>query len=129
MGLTREGGLRAAISDNVSIKPSNGPRFAGIKRKTLSDLGVFTSNLRHLHPCVYNEFRKVENLQKVTTSSHVKKREVTEMKMCGHTLRDHARKDNITERLRVESITERYRKARLGVVWIRRDETIIYFGK
>ena len=51
------------------------------------------------------------------TSSHVKKLEVTEMKMCrwacGHTLRDHVRNENINERLKVESITEGYRKARL----------------
>ena len=51
------------------------------------------------------------------TSSHVKKLEVTEMKMrrwaCGHTLRDHVRNDNINERLKVESIAERCRKARL----------------
>ena len=49
------------------------------------------------------------------TSSHVKKREVTEMKMCrwacGHTLRDHVRNANINERLKVESITDKYRKA------------------
>ena len=42
------------------------------------------------------------------TSSHVKKLEVTEMKMCrwacGHTLRDHVRNENIKERLKVESI-------------------------
>ena len=53
------------------------------------------------------------------TSSHVKKLEVTEMKMCrwacGHTLRDHVRNDNIRERLKVESITERCRKSRL--IW------------
>ena len=52
------------------------------------------------------------------TSSHVKKLEVTEMKMCrwacGHTLRDHVRNENIKERLKVESIAERCRKARLG---------------
>ena len=51
------------------------------------------------------------------TSSHLKKLEVTEMKMCrwacGHTLRDHVRNENIKERLKVESITERCRKARL----------------
>ena len=47
----------------------------------------------------------------------VKKLEVTEMKMergaCGRTLRDHVRNDNIRERLEVENITERCRKARL----------------
>ena len=51
------------------------------------------------------------------TSSHVKKLEVTEMKMCiwaySHTLRDHMRNENIQERLKVESIAERCRKARL----------------
>ena len=50
------------------------------------------------------------------TSSHVKKLEVTEMKMsrwaCGHTLRDRVRNDNTRERLKVENITERCRKAR-----------------
>ena len=47
----------------------------------------------------------------------MKKLEVTEKKMCrwacGHTLRDHANNKNIKERLKVESITERCRKARL----------------
>ena len=51
------------------------------------------------------------------TSSHVKKLEVTEMKMCrwayGQTLRDHVRNDDIRDRLKVENITERCRKARL----------------
>ena len=51
------------------------------------------------------------------TSSHVKKREVKEMKTCrwacSQTLRDHVRNDNIRERPKVESITERCRKARL----------------
>ena len=32
---------------------------------------------------------------------------------CGHTLRDHVRNENIKERLKVESIVERCRKARL----------------
>ena len=54
------------------------------------------------------------------TSSHVKKLEVTEMKMCrsyrwacGHILRDHVRNDDIRKKLKVENITERCRKARL----------------
>ena len=51
------------------------------------------------------------------TSSHVKKLEVTEIKTCrwafSHTLRDHVRNDDIRERLKVENITERCRKARL----------------
>ena len=43
------------------------------------------------------------------TTSHVKKLEVTEMKMCrwafGHTLRDHVRNYDIGERFKVETIT------------------------
>ena len=50
------------------------------------------------------------------TSSHVKKLEVTGMKMCrwacGHTLRDHVSIDNIRERLK-GNITERCREGRL----------------
>ena len=65
------------------------------------------------------------------TSSNMKKREVTEMKMCrwacGHTRRDHARNYNIKERLKVESIIERGRKARLR--WVghvkRRDQDYV----
>ena len=51
------------------------------------------------------------------TSSHAKKLEVTDMKMCrwacGHTLRDHVRNDDIRDILKVDSIKERCRKARL----------------
>ena len=54
------------------------------------------------------------------TSYHVNKLEVTEMKMCrwacGHRLRDHVRNDDIREKLKVENITERCRKARLRCV-------------
>ena len=43
--------------------------------------------------------------------------EVTEMQMCrwtcGHTLRDNVRTDDIRERLKIENVTERRRKARL----------------
>ena len=48
-------------------------------------------------------------------SSHVKKLEVTEMKMGmrPHTKRDHVRNHDIRERLKVENITERCLKARL----------------
>ena len=54
-----------------------------------------------------------------TTSSHVKKLEVADVKMCrwacGHTLRDHVRNDDIRERLKVESIVAMCRKSRLGL--------------
>ena len=67
------------------------------------------------------------------TSSHVKNLDVAEMKMCrwacGHTLRDHVGNDDTRERLKVENITERCRKARLR--WFghvkRRDQE--YFGR
>ena len=59
------------------------------------------------------------------TSSHVKKLEVTEMKMCrwacGHTLRDHVRNDDIREKLKVQNITERCQKSKTEVVWSRKE--------
>ena len=66
------------------------------------------------------------------TSSHANKLEVTEIKMCiwacGH-IWDHVRNENIKERLKVESIAERCRKARLR--WVghvkRRDQD--YLGR
>ena len=66
-----------------------------------------------------------------SSTSRMKKLEVTEMKMCrwacGHTLRDHAQNDDIRKRLKVENITERCRKARLR--WFgdvkRRDQDYI----
>ena len=61
------------------------------------------------------------------TSSCVKKLEVTEIKMCrwacSYKLRDHVRNDDIRERLKVENITERCRKAILGGLDMSRGET------
>ena len=58
------------------------------------------------------------------TSSHVKKLELTEMKMCiwtgGHTLRDHVRNENIKERLKAESIAE-VQESATEVVWPRKE--------
>ena len=50
------------------------------------------------------------------TSAHVKKLEVTEMKMCiwscgGHKISDHVRNDHIRVRMKVGNITKRYRRA------------------
>ena len=55
------------------------------------------------------------------TSSHMDKLEVTEMKMCGHTLRDHLRNENTKERLKVENITERCMQVSPEVVWPRKE--------
>ena len=44
------------------------------------------------------------------TSSDVKKLEVTEMKMCSHTQRDHVRNDDIRERLKKEMVPPGRRK-------------------
>ena len=64
----------------------------------------------------------METVPLPVTSSHAKKLEVTEMKMCrwacGHTLRDHVRNEIIKERLKVESNSERCRKARLRWVGV-----------
>ena len=64
-------------------------------------------------------------------SSRLKKLDVTEMDMCrcacGRTLRDHVINEDIRERLKVENITERCRKARL--MWFghmnRRDQEYV----
>ena len=69
-----------------------------------------------------------------TTTSYLKTLEVTEMNMCkwvcGHTLRYHVRNYNTRERLQVENITKRYRKARLRsdptIKWERLEEFRLY---
>ena len=62
------------------------------------------------------------------TSSYLKKLEVTEMKMCrwacGHTLRDHARNENIKERLKIESSAEVLESA-THVIWPRKDQDYV----
>ena len=60
------------------------------------------------------------------TSSHVKKLEVTEMKMCrwacGHTLRDHVRNDDIRVRLKVHREYHReVQESKIEVIWIRQE--------
>ena len=70
-----------------------------------------------IHPMII-QLATMNGMERVPViRSHVKKLEVTEPKMCrwacGHILRDHVRNDNIRERLKVESITDRYRKAKL----------------
>ena len=62
-----------------------------------------------------------------TNSSHVKKLEVTELKMCrwefGHTLRDHVRNDDIRERFKLKT-REHHREeqeSKSGVVWTRQE--------
>ena len=56
-----------------------------------------------------------------------------DMKMCrwacGHTLRDHVRNENIKERLKVESIAERCRKARLRWVGHVKGRDQDYLGR
>ena len=53
--------------------------------------------------CMIVQSTMLNGMERVpATSSHVNELEVTDMKMCrwacGHTLRDHMRNDNITER-------------------------------
>ena len=48
---------------------------------------------------------------------------------CGHTLRDHVRNDNTRERLKVEKITKRYRKARLRCLGYAKIRDQDYVGR
>ena len=108
---------------------------------TLQSDGGMSTEINKKTQCGRNNWRKMSGVlcdkrvphgMEPVTSSHVKKLEVIEMKMCrwacGHTLRDHVRNENIKERLKVESFAERCRKARLR--WFvhvkRRDQ---YFVK
>ena len=68
---------------------------------------------KHEEGNIHNMIIQMETVP--MTSSHAKKLEVTEMKMCGwacgHTLIDHVRTVGIREILKAENITERCRKA------------------
>ena len=65
-------------------------------------------------------------------SSHMKKLEVIDMKMCrwecDHTLSDHERNENISERLNVDSITE-VQESKTDVVWPRKRRDQDYVGR
>ena len=85
-------------------------------RPTVSDIGIPLPLKDTQYDCSASYTPVLHGMETVpTTSSHMKKLEVTEVKMrgWGHILRDHLGSDNIRERLKVGNITERYRKGRL----------------
>ena len=98
-------------------------------RSTLQSDGDMSTEINKRTQCGWNNWRKMSGVQcDKRVPPHVKRKihntivqpamlYVMEMKMCrwacGHTLRDHVRNENIEERLKVDSITERCRKARL----------------
>ena len=124
-----DGGMSTEINKRTQCGWNNWRKMSGVlcdKRVPLHVKGKINKMI--LLPAILYGMETVP-----VTSSHVKKLEVTEMKMCrwacGHTLRDHVRNENIKERLKVESIAERCRKVRLR--WVghvkRRDQD--YLGR
>ena len=108
--LQSDGGMSTEINKRTPCGWNNWRKIAGV----LCDKRVPP----HVKGNIYNMIVQPAMLYGMetvpVTSSHVKKLEVTEMKMCiwacGHRLRDHVRKN---ENIKVESIEERCRKARL----------------
>ena len=107
------GGMSTEINKRTHCGWNNWRRMSGV----LCDKRVPPHVKGKIHrmivqPAILNGMETVP-----VTSSHVKKLEVTEMKMCrwacGYSLRDHVRNENIKERLNAESIAERCRKAQL----------------
>ena len=127
--LQSDGGMSTEINKRTQCEWNNWRKMAGVlcdKRVPPHVKGKINKMI--VQPAMLYGMETVP-----VTSSHVKKLEVTEMKMCrwacGHTLRDHVRNENIKERLKVENIAERCRKARLR--WVghlkRRDQD--YLGR
>ena len=122
--LRSDGGMSTEINKRTQCGWNNWRKMSGV----LCDNRVPPHMKGKIHEMIVQPAMLYGMETVPVTSSHVKKLEVTEMKMCrwacGHTLRDHVRNDNIKERLKVESITERCRKARL--MWFghvkRRDQ-------
>ena len=108
-----DGDIITEINKRTQCRWNNWRKRSGV----LCDKGVPTHFKGKIHKMIIQPAMLYWMETVPVTSSHVKKLEVAEMKMCrwacGHTLRDHVRNENIKERLKVESITERCRKARL----------------
>ena len=111
--LQSDGGMSAEINKRTQCGWNNWRKMSGV----LCDKRVPPHVKGKIHKMIVQRAMLYGMETVPVTSSQVKKLEVTEMKMCrwacGHTLRDHVRNENIKERLKVESIAERCRKARL----------------
>ena len=111
--LQSDGGMSAEINKRTQCGWNNWMKISGV----LCDKRVPPHVKGKIHNMIVQPAMLYGMETVPVSSSQVKKLEVTEMKMCrwacGHTLRDHVRNENIKERLKVESIAERCRKARL----------------
>ena len=111
--LQSNGGMSAEITKRTQCGWNNWRKMSGV----LCDKRVPPHVKGKIHKMIVQPAMLYGMETVPVTSSQVKKLEVTEMKMCrwacGHTLKDHVRNENIKERLKVESIAERCRKARL----------------
>ena len=111
--LQSDGDMNTEVNKKIQCEWNNWRKMSGI----LCDKSIPPQVKGNIHNMIVQS-AMLHGMETVpVTRSHVKKLEVTEMKMCrwacGHTIRDHVRNDNIRERLEVENITERYRKAML----------------
>ena len=111
--LQNDGGMSTEINKRTQCGWNNWRKMSGV----LCDKRVPPHVKGKIHNMIVQPVMLYGMETVPVTSSHVKKLEVTEMRMCrwacGHTLRDHVRNDNIKERLKVESIAGKCRKARL----------------
>ena len=111
--LQSDGGTSTAITKRTQCGWNNWRKVSGV----LCDKRVPPHVKGKIHKMIVQPAMLYGMEKEPATISNVKKLEVTEMKTCrwacGHTLRDHVRNENIKERLKVESIAERCRKARL----------------
>ena len=111
--LQSDGDMNAEVNKRTQCGWNNWMKMAGV----LCDKRVPPHAKGKIHEMIIQPAMLYEMETVPVTSSHVKKLELTGMKMCrwacGHTLRYHVRNDDIMERLKVDNITERCRKARL----------------
>ena len=114
-GSTRQsdGDMSTEVNKSTQCGWNNWRKISGV----LCDRRVPPQNNGNIHNMIFQPVMLYGMETVPVTSSRVKKVEVTEMKMCrwacGHTLRDHVGNENIKDRLKVESITERCTKVRL----------------
>ena len=112
--LHRDGDMSTEINKRTHCRWNNWRKMSGVQ----CDKRVPPHVKGNIHKMIVQPAMMYGMETVPVTSSHVKKLEVTEMKMCrwscGHTPRDHVKNENIKERLKVEIIAERCRKSRLS---------------
>ena len=118
--LQSDGGMRTEITKRTQCGWNNWRKMSGV----LCDKRIPPRVKGKIHKMIVQPAMLYGMETVPITRSHVKKLEVTEMKMCrwacGHTLRDHVRNENIKERPKVESIAE-VQESATEVVWPRKE--------